>query len=372
MNDIDARSDDLVCYNMETCLNQNCNRIQKENRYYCHECLQRHNISNTEEQSNTSIPEVLSDELILEPSIEIKRALHTANFWISLKSIQPDKKGLQHIDSKKEIFVKYQHNDYTDLRSNSSLRSLTPPIHTYIEDLITNFIIHEADKLVNKLEGRVVKLIFSGFAILFAYSSEFPQIPHIDVEASDYIFIYVLGDRVVPSTLVYKGPEITDEQAAEFLNLPQDIKTVQIGHYKNLFQSRADIVKNMKPISEEGWQPGTLCVLKGGKVHAAPKHNEPRAVLVFFGTPDNASDTYKNDTQWHTWSVISDLLLKNKEFNADMKSRLMKAHTKVIGDWLIDERCLRHASFLSDVNVATEHLQSFLPTQNKVGKRKKK
>lgn len=352
------------------CSNQDCQNKQKKDSRYCNTCKQRAYRLKKKEQSDTSTTEQLSAACTLEPSIKIKQALHTPRLWTSLKSLQLDKEGLQHIDSKKELFVNYEHNEYTDLRSDSSLRSLTPPIHTCIKNLIEQFIIHEAEKLVNRLEGRVVKLNFSGFAILFAFSSAFEQVPHIDAEASDYIFFYVLGEKVVPSTLVYKGDDVTHQQAAEFLNLPLDTKTAQIGHFRNFFQSRANIVKNMRPISEEGWQPGTLCVLKGGKIHAAPKHSEPRAVLVFFGTPETASDTYKSDTQWHIWSVINDLLLNNNDFDADTKSKLMKAHTKVIGDWLIDERCLRHNSFLSDMKVATEYWQSFLPTQ--VGKKKKK
>ena len=352
------------------CLNDNCANKQKTDSLYCSTCKQRAYRSKKKEKEKEKTE--LSAVCTIEPrSTDIKAALHTSSLWTSLRSLQLDQGGLQHIDSKKELFVNYRHNEYTDPRNDSSLRSLTPSIHTEIKNLIDKCIIHEAEKLVNKLEKKVVKVNFSGFAILFAFSSDFEQIPHIDAEASDYIFFYVLGPSVVPSTLVYKGDDVTHQEAAEFLNLPLDTKIAQIGHFRNFFQSRANIVKNMRPVSEEGWQPGTLCVLKGGKIHAAPKHKEPRAVLVFFGTPEIASDTYKSDTQWHTWSVINDLLLNNNDFDDDARLKLMKAHTKVIGDWLIDERCLRHSSFLSDMKVATKYLQSLL-TQNQGGKKMKK
>lgn len=200
------------------CSNQDCQNKQKKDSRYCHTCKQRAYRLKKKEQSDTSTTEQLSVACTLEPSTEIKLALHTSSLWTSLKSLQLDKEGLQHIDSKKELFVNYEHNEYTDLRSDSSLRSLTPPIHTFIKNLIEQFIIHEAEKLVNRLEGKVVKLNFSGFAILFAFSSAFDQVPHIDAEASDYIFFYVLGEKVVPSTLVYKGDDVTHQQAAEFLN----------------------------------------------------------------------------------------------------------------------------------------------------------
>ena len=356
------------------CANDGCVKTVKKGTRFCSACLGRAFRAKQKAKKfevDTTKEEVLFDAVVVEASEQIKKALHTPELWKSLGSLQEKEGGgLQLIDSKKELFINYRHN-FSDRRSDSSLRSLTPPIHDQVKELIDTVLIRQAQTLVNRLEGRVVKINFSGFAILFALSSSFPQIPHMDAEASDYLFFYVLGEAVVPSTLVYKGDEVTDQQAAEFLNLADDTKTATIGHYKNFFQSRSNIIKNMRPVSEDGWEPGTLCVLKGGKIHAAPQHDKPRAVLVFFGTPEKASDTYKSDAQWHAWSVISDLLLHSTDFDTEQKSNLMKAHGKVIGDWLVDERCLRHNSFMTDLQSSIAHLESFV-VQDKLAKRRKR
>ncbi len=341
------------------CINENCTNPIKKGNKKCSACIMRKYRSNVKEKNNSSEREKVSNQVVLEPSEEIKKMLHSSQLWISLQSLENDQNGVQIIDAKTELFVNYKHNNFSDKRNDEALRSLKPSIYDHLKELIEKFMIHKAEELVNRLEEKTIKLNFSHFAILFSNQSDFSQIPHVDAEASDYIFFYALGDDVIPSTLVYKGDNVTSQQAAEFLNLSSDTKMVQIDHFRNFFQARANIVNNMKPVAEEGWQPGTLCVVKGGKIHAAPSHKDPRAVLVFFGTPENASDTYNSDVQWHTWSIISDILMNNREFSLEDKSNMMKAHTKVVGDWLIDERCLRHSSYLKDKDIAIKYLQSF-------------
>jgi hypothetical protein len=294
--------------------------------------------------------------------------IFSKQLYASLEKLPMDTKGQMVIDSgTREVYVTYPHLN-SDLRSNATFECVQPysigeELLLYIRDIVipgANDLVHDLEKnRVQDLQSLVIN--YSNFALLFSGSS-CGQISHMKVEKTDYQFICVLGEKVVPSTLI-KEDEPKKEDVAEFLNLPSDVVTTTMRHYKGLFETRTDIKKKLKPVSPNGWQPGTLCLFRGGVTHAGPPHDEPRVVLFFVGTDqERASADYNPNTQYHPWSVISDLLIPDDHL-AGFRENLQRAHARVVCDWSADERCLRHESFLKDLVLASEYMQSLVSRQ---------
>ena len=110
-------------------------------------------------------------------------------------------------------------------------------------------------------------------------------------------------------------------------------------HRSNLFQNRLALKANMKAVSTEEdscWSPSTLTCLKGGLVHGAPAHEDPRMVLFFVATPKQASEKYASNSQFHTWSAIQDVLMKEDTNLSDPQKieNLKDVHMRVMIDWL--------------------------------------
>lgn len=253
------------------------------------------------------------------------------------------KNGVVVIDSKYEVYIKFNHDGKAaDARSDKLFRTL--PEHEKMLEVITKVLIPIATKLVQRMsKHKPVGWVFHSWAILFSEKGVCIQIPHIDSDADEYQFFFPLGTATVPSTLVYKGKQVTREEAAKFVNIP-GFSTHTIEYYSNLLQNRVTLCESMKPVNENGWAPGILACMHGGVVHAGPQHSEPRAVLFFVATPEKSSGCYSGDSQFHTWSVISNILMNDAyvtedvENNAEKINHLESAHARVMMDWLPEMR----------------------------------
>lgn len=137
--------------------------------------------------------------------------------------------------------------------------------------------------------------------------------------------------------LVYSGEDISVEAASRFLGITLTEQSLSAKYHRNLFQNRLDLKDHMKPLSKNTdglWSPSTLSCLRGGVVHGAPAHDKPRMVLFFVATPNNASARYGSNSQFHTWSAISTVLMEEEgKASNDLKS-LKEAHARVMVDWL--------------------------------------
>ena len=175
-------------------------------------------------------------------------------------------------------------------------------------------------KALEYAEKLLTKYKFSGFSIIFGWKSP-GQLWHIDLRKDQYQFMLYL--TFGPSTNFSLSKFSVVDSCCELGNETLSSHTV-LQNNSSLFSSLNKIEYSKQSVTKGDASPGTLCVLKGGLLHAGPKYDKFRAV-VFFTATLQPLELYNPSYQYNIFGLLDFLYrdTKNKKIKTEIKNNLL-------------------------------------------------
>lgn len=295
--------------------------------------------------------------------------LLTFNAFSEVSKVSQNVSGLKEIDAKNELYLVFDTRNKDAEATNALGKQFLDTLKHDLEKVIDPFVKSKIKKVFkdsNKHERHAE-------ALIYADSSKYPQVSHMDTDYDEYQVLVVLSAKdthsqakeiekhpctlVIPQETSLEQLNQTVNNATEFL-LGQDDSSdssertwQEITYYRHLLQPREQMFTSLVPCNPQGyWFVGTISIMKGGVVHCAPAHEDPRIVLFLVYSPTNASARYDRETQITPWSVISDTF-RYKAGASEALKKIEATHKRVMEDWGKDAHCRSHHSYQSDLEL---------------------
>lgn len=299
--------------------------------------------------------------------------LLTFNAFSEVSKVSQNLSGHKNIDSKNEVYLVFDAHNKDAEATNAMGETFRDTLKHDLKEVIDPFVKGKIKKDFNDSNRHAGH----AEALIYADSSQYPQISHMDTEYDEYQVLMVLSAKDAQSRNQEQHQEtekhpctlvIPQETNSEQFNQNVDTATEfllgknnsgdssgrdwqEITYYRHLLQPREQLCNSLVPCNPQGnWSVGTISIMKGGVVHCAPAHEGPRIVLFLVYSPTNASARYDRDTQITPWSVISDTFLY-KAGVSSVSKKIKATHKKVMDDWGKDPRCRSHHSYQNDLAV---------------------
>ena len=200
------------------------------------------------------------------------------------------------IDSVRELFispstiqnVNKTHDTFYDIKYDAFSK------FSMKDTLVT--VINEALKAV---APQFPGFVFGSFSLLYGWYSS-GQIYHIDLRSDSFQYAVMITDD--SPTTVFSTASMTHQQCCVQLGIPT-LNENALVNCSSLLCSLNSIEHSKGSFSDSNVDSGTICVLKGGRVHAGPAFNKFRAVIFFTGTPSTLPP-YDPRVQFNIFGMI--------------------------------------------------------------------
>jgi hypothetical protein len=222
----------------------------------------------------------------------------------NLKNMKSDKSNV-FIDSANEMFIDHEGLRNTNIRAPDKSKKFTGfnGIDTDIKDKLLKMIENTIAQLSKQVPHN---FIFSSFSLIYQWGSP-GQLWHIDLKSDSYqICIVVTNDS--PTTIVSKATTSSNEAVVE-LGMQSPCGEPFFFNYCPIVSSFNKIKYFATPMSKTNVDSGTVCVSKGGQIHAGPiVENEKFRALLFFTVGPNGQESYDSNEQYNIFGFVDRLV----------------------------------------------------------------